>query len=308
MLCARVSTSVQRNERGQKSPGRSLRVSGRHRLRVLLRHGLPDVPLRDTWASPLPNSLTMRLLVSNSCPQMLTPVQQNIFHFGLSWAGKKGMLFETKRKCAHKGGLSLCAASSCREAFGSVSPFSSFRWGQLGCFSTPSRNKCKTECKNNLYSDIMALRGEWHRDSSFVLSPQMMVLNPKTGNWTIEVFSKHFHPCPSPSSSSSDKFNPNTLWETLLISGPFQQLKKCWDIMSPARYNFLLAVMPITRAVSWLSFRSQKQVFIFLEMPLKPLPSYQASKGWNQVRLHNFILMFLIVFLQCFTLQFFLVS
>lgn len=115
MLCARVSTSVQRNERGQMGPGRSFRGSGRHRLCVLLQHGLPELPLRDTWASPLPSSLTVQLLVSNRCLQRFAPVQQNIFHLGLSQVGKKGMLFETEGGCARKGGLLPCATSSCRE-------------------------------------------------------------------------------------------------------------------------------------------------------------------------------------------------
>lgn len=89
MLSASFHICAEQQERCQEGPGSSLGGSRRHRLCVVLCHGLPAAPLRGIWASPLPNSLAVQLLVSNRYPQMLVPVQQNFLQLGLSQTGKK---------------------------------------------------------------------------------------------------------------------------------------------------------------------------------------------------------------------------
>ena len=156
-MCKSCHICAEQWERGQEGPGSSLRGSGRRRLRVLLCHGLPASPLGGTWASPLPNSPTVQLLVSNRYPQMPVPVQESFLQLGLSQTGKKKLYLRQKRSVL-TGRSSPWATSLHREAFGYVSLFSSLKWGQSRCFSTPRRNKFKIDVNVICTQTIMALR------------------------------------------------------------------------------------------------------------------------------------------------------
>lgn len=144
-------------DRGQEGPGSSLGGSGRHRLCVLLCHGLPASPLTSTWTSPLPNSLTVQLLVSNTYPQIHVPVQQSFLQLSLSQTEKKK---RKKKLYLRQMGSVLTGRSTslCREDFEYVSPFSSLKGGQSVCFSTPRRNTFKTDVNVISTQTVMALR------------------------------------------------------------------------------------------------------------------------------------------------------
>lgn len=94
--------------------------------------------------------------------------QCNRAFYSSAWAKlEKKKLYLRHEGSVLTGRSSPCATSLCREAFRYVSPISSLKWSQLGCFSTLRRNKFKTDV-----NVIMGLRLDWDWDISFSLSSQ----------------------------------------------------------------------------------------------------------------------------------------
>ena len=172
MLCARVATSVQSSgreaRRGQGVASEDLEDAGCVSSSVMGclpplwvapgRHLSPTAPPCNCWCQ--------------------TGIHKCLFQckrafYSLAWAKlEKKKLYLRQKGSVLTGRSSPWATSLRREAFGYVSLFSSLKWGQSGCFSTPRRNKFKIDVNVICTQTIMALRWDWDRDISFSLSSQ----------------------------------------------------------------------------------------------------------------------------------------